>query len=140
MISIFLAGILAFIFGAVWYMSPVGRAWGAAKLWDKDGEKYTKKPVYMAEMYGTSLLITILVAYVLSVFFEISQAVTLAEQFQVAMLICFGFVVTTKFTDLMYTNTPPFYGRRAQTVFLVDCGNYIGMFTIITLVLHFVGI
>lgn len=135
MISIIVASVLAFIFGAVWYMSPVGIAWRNAKLHDESSEKYMNSN-YMVKMFGMGFAITVVLAYVLDVFFQISGVQTLGEHMQLSMLLCFGFIITTKFTDLIYTNTAPFWGRRAQTVFLVDSGYYIGVVAIITAVLY----
>jgi Protein of unknown function (DUF1761) len=136
MISIIVASVLAFIFGAALYMSPVGKPWLKAKAWvDNENPKW-QSGSYMAKMYGTSFVLHILVAYVLNVFFLLFDVQTLMQSLQVAWLLCFGFVITTKFNDLVYTNTPPFWGRRAQTVFLTESVHYIGMFTIMAAVLY----
>jgi hypothetical protein len=135
MISIIVASVLAFIFGAVWYMSPVGIAWRNAKLHDESSKKYMNNS-YMVKMFSMGFAITVVLAYVLDVFFQISGVETLGEHMQLSMLICFGFIITTKFSDLIYTNTAPFWGRRAQTIFLVDAGFYIGTIAIMTAVLY----
>lgn len=137
MISIIIASFAAFAFGAVWYMSPIGKPWLKAKVWlDQENPKW-KTGDYMAKMYGSSFVLHIIVAYVLSVFLTLFGTETLMESLQVAWLLCFGFVVTTKFNDLIYTNTPPFWGKRAQTIFLTEVVHYVGMFTILATVLHY---
>lgn len=137
MISIFAASVLSFAFGAFWYMGPIGKIWLKSKLWsDQDNPKW-RTGGYMARMYGTSFVLTMLVAYVLSVFLVLFDAQTLLQYLQIAWLLCFGFVITTKFNDLVYTNTPPFWGKRAQIVFLTDAGYYIGVFTILATVLYY---
>jgi hypothetical protein len=136
-IEVTVAAIAAFAFGAAWYMSPIGKAWLASRIWDdKDNEKW-QSGKYMAMMYGTSIVLTAVVAYVLNVIFTVLQLGTLTEYLYVAWLICFGFVVTIKFSDMLYTNTPPFWGRRAQTVFLVDALYNVGVFTILAVVLFY---
>lgn len=116
-------------------MSPVGIAWRNAKLHDESSKNYMNSS-YMVKMFAMGFAITVVLAYVLDVFFQISGVQTLGEHMQLSMLLCFGFIITTKFTDLIYTNTAPFWGRRAQTVFLVDSGYYIGVIAIITAVLY----
>jgi Protein of unknown function (DUF1761) len=137
MISIIVASIAAFAFGAFWYMSPIGKPWLSAKAWvDQENPKW-QSGSYMAKMYGTSFVLTVLVAYVLSVFITIFGAESLRDHLYLSWLLCFGFVITTKFNDLIYTNTPPFWGKRAQIVFLTEVGHYLGMFTIIATVLYY---
>jgi hypothetical protein len=138
MISIIVASIAAFAFGALWYMSPIGKPWLKAKVWvDQENPKW-RTGSYMAKMYGTSFVLTILLAYVLQVFLTLFEVRTLMEYLYVVWLLCFGFVITTKFNDLIYTNTPPFWGKRAQIVFLTEGGYYIGMFTVIGIVLYYI--
>ena len=137
MISIIIASVIAFLFGAAWYTGPIGKKWMRAKLWSEENRAMTQTGKYMRMMYGTSFALTVLVAYVLSVFFKITDAVTLGEHLRLAMLLCFGFVITTKFNDMIYTGTPPFWSKRAQTVFLVDSGYYIGVFAIVATVLYY---
>jgi hypothetical protein len=137
MISIIVASIAAFAFGAFWYMSPIGKPWLKAKVWlDQENPKW-RTGKYMAMMYGTSFVLTVLVAYVLQVFLTLFEVRTLMEYLYVVWLLCFGFVITTKFNDLIYTNTPPFWSKRAQIVFLTEVGHYVGMFTIIGIVLYY---
>ena len=137
MISIIIASVLAFGFGAAWYMGPIGKKWLDAKIWSEQNIEMSQTGKYMAMMYGSSFALTVLVSYVLSVMFTVVDAVTLGEHLRLAMLLCFGFVITTKFSDMLYTGTPPFWGKRAQTVFLVDSGYYIGVFAIIATVLYY---
>lgn len=138
-LSIIIASVLGFVWGSVWYMSPFGRAWRDAKPMDPkdDHTKYSNSKKYMMNMFGTGFVITFLVAYVLEVFIMLSGMETLVGYLQVSLLACFGFVVTTKFSDLMYTNTPPFWGKRAQTVFIVDVVYYVVLFAILAATLYF---
>ena len=136
-LSIVVASIIAFIFGAGWYMGPIGKVWINSKIWAEENRAMTQKGKYMARMYGMSFVLTMVTAYVLSVFFQITGVTTLTEYLQMAMLLCFGFVIVTKFNDLVYTNTPPFWSRRAQMTFIIDAGYYIGVFAIIASVLYY---
>jgi uncharacterized membrane protein (Fun14 family) len=139
MISVLIASVIGFVWGSVWFMSPVGRAWRDAKPMDPkdDHSKYSNSPRYMTEMFGTGFVLTVATSYVLDVMFQIVGSVTLLEHLQLAWLLCFGFIITTKFNDLIYTNTPPFWGRRAQTVFLVDSGYYIVLYSILATLLYY---
>ena len=137
MISILVAGIVAFAFGAAWFMGPIGKVWLNSKIWAEENRAMTMTPKYMTRMYAVSFALTVLTAYVLDVFFQITGVTTLAQYLQMAMLLCFGFVIVTKFNDMIYTNTPPFYGKRAQLTFIIDVGYYIGMFAIMAVVLYY---
>ncbi len=103
-----------------------------AKLKEEAGKKYVDDKSYMIKMFSMSFAITLVYVYVLEVLFQISGVQSLKEHMTLSMLMCFGFIITTKFSDLIYTNTPPFWGRRAQTVFLVDSVYYIAITAIIT--------
>jgi hypothetical protein len=136
-LEIILASIAGFVFGAAWYMSPIGKVWMNNRTWaDQENPKW-RSGAYMARMYPTSLVITMVVAYVLNVIYTVLDVQTLAQYLQVAWLLCFGFVVTTKFNDMIYTNTPPFWGKRAQLVFLIDAGYNIGLYTVLATVLYY---
>lgn len=138
-LSILLAAVIGFIWGAVWYMSPVGKFWREAKLTDPsvDSSKYINSKKYMAQMFSLGFALTFFTAYVLSVILSLVQVETLFDYLHVSMLVCFGFIITTKFTDMAYTNTLPFWGKKAQTVFLVDSAYYIVLFAIFGTVLFF---
>lgn len=137
--SILLAAVLGFIWGAVWYMSPVGKLWREAKLTDPniDSSKYISSKKYMLQMFALGFALTFFTAYVLHVVLLLVQVETLFDYLHISMLVCFGFIITTKFTDMAYTNTPPFWGKKAQTVFLVDSAYYIVLFAIFGAVFYF---
>lgn len=139
LLSILLATIIGFIWGAVWYMSPVGTLWQRAKLMEQnpDNAKYKESKKYMLQMFALGFILTAFTAYVLSVILTLVQVQTLFDYLHVSMLVCFGFIITTKFADLAYTNTPPFWGKKAQTVFLVDSAYYIVLFAIFGTIFYF---
>lgn len=136
-VEVIIAAIAAFAFGAVWYMSPIGKVWMNNKIWLDNENPRWRSGKYMAMMYSTSIVLTAVIAYVLDVIYQILGLATLSEHLHVTWLLCFGFVITTKFSDMIFTNTPPFFGKRAQIVFLIDAGYNIGIFTIMALVLYF---
>lgn len=139
LLSIVVAAIIGFIWGAVWYMGPVGTLWREAKLTDPnpDSSRYIQSKKYMLQMFALGFVLTAFTAYVLSVILTLVQVQTFFDYLHVSMLVCFGFIITTKFTDLAYTNTPPFWGKKAQTVFLVDSAYYIVLFAIFGTIFYF---
>lgn len=137
--AVLLAGIAGYLVGWAWYSRILWqKPWMAARgdngsNWETTGKK--DMPKIMA--YG--LVNTLLTAYVISVFLALTDAHTVLEALQVSLLLCFGFVVTLKFNDLIYTNTPPPWGRRAQMLFLIDVGYQIALFSVVAIVLAYVG-
>ena len=137
--AVLVATIVAYLAGWAWY-SPLlwQKPWMEARgdngtNWENDGKK--EMPKIMA--YG--FLSTLATAYALAVFISISDVVTLMDALRVGLLLCFGFVITLKFSDLIYTNVPPHYGKRAQRLFLIDVGYQILLFSILSSVIWWIS-
>jgi len=137
--AVLVAAIVAYLVGWAWY-SPLlwQKPWMAARgddgsNWEMEGRK--EMPKIMT--YG--FVNTLLMAFVIAVFLALTEAKTLLESLQVALLLCFGFVVTVKFNDLLYTPTPPHWGKRAQTTFLVDIGYQIVLFSIVAIIIWYLS-
>lgn len=133
------ATVVAYLVGWAWY-SPLlwQKPWMAARgdtgeNWETEGKKEMPKLM----VYG--FLNTLAEVFVLAVFLALVDVASLTQALQVAFLLCFGFVVTVKFNDLLYTATPPHWGRRAQILFLVDAGYQIALFLIATTILWYLS-
>ena len=126
--SILVATIAAYLIGWAWY-SPIlwQKPWMKARgdtgeHREKEGRK--EMPKIMA--YG--FLNTLAEVFVIAVFLALTGVTTLLASLQVALLLCFGFVVTVKFNDLLYTAHPPHWGKSAQLLFLIDAGYQVVLF------------
>ncbi|MSU74375.1 DUF1761 domain-containing protein [Candidatus Kaiserbacteria bacterium] len=135
--AVLIATVAAYLVGWAWY-SPLlwQKPWMDARgdtgeNWETEGKK--EMPKIMA--YG--FLNTLAETFAIAVLLTLVGVSSLTQALQVSLLFCFGFVVTTKFNDLLYTALPPHWGRRAQIVFLVDTGYQIALFTIVTTVIWY---
>ena len=133
--AVLVATVIAYLAGWAWY-SPF--LW--QKSWMKargdngtDWEQHGKKEMPKIVIYG--LLNTFAEALTIAVFLAVTGVTTLTGSLQVALLLCFGFVVTIKFNDLLYTATPPHWGKRAQMLFLIDSGYQIVVFCVVASIL-----
>ena len=130
--AVLVAAIVAYLIGWAWY-SPIlwQKPWMAARgdtgeNWNTEGKKEMPKIMF----YG--FVNTLLMSFVIAVFLALTGVETLMQSLQVALLLCFGFVVTVKFNDLLYTAHPPHWGRRAQVLFLIDAGYQIVLFLVVS--------
>lgn len=133
--AVLLATIVAYLAGWAWY-SPIlwQKPWmeargDAGKNWETEGKK--EMPKIMA--YG--FVSTLATAYAVAVFLALADVYSLMNALQIGLLLCFGFVVTLKFGDLIYASIPPHWGKRAQKLFLIDVGYQIVLFSILSSVI-----
>ena len=133
--AVLVAAVAAYLVGWAWY-SPIlwQKPWMAARgdtgeNWNSEGKKEMPKIM----LYG--FVNTLLMSFVIAVFLALTGVASLMQALQVALLMCFGFVVTVKFNDLLYTAHPPHWGRRAQMLFLIDAGYQIVLFAVVAAVI-----
>ncbi len=133
--AVLVAAIVAYLIGWAWY-SPI--------LWQKPwmkarGDTGANGQKEMPKMLLYGFVNVLAESFVIAVFLALIGTTTLIETLQVALLMCFGFVVTVKFNDLIYTATPPHWGKRAQIVFLVDVGYQIALFIVVGAILWYLS-
>lgn len=137
--AVLVATFVAYLVGWAWY-SPIlwQKPWMEARgdsgqNWNEEGKK--EMPKIMA--YG--FLSTLATAYAIAVFLALGDASSLMNALQIGLLLCFGFVITLKFSDLIYTSFPPHWGKRAQRLFLIDVGYQVVLFSILSGVIYYVS-
>ncbi len=138
-IAVLVATLIGYFLGWAWY-SPLlfQKVWMEARGDNgSNSEQNGKKEMPRIIAYGFAT--TLATAFSMAVFLSITGANSLTEAFQIGLLLCFGFVVTLKFGDLIYTNIPPHWGKRAQTVFIIDTGYQIALFTILSTVIWYIS-
>ena len=126
-LSIGAATIAGYAVGALWYspflfLKPWRKALGKT---DVDLES-NKKEMPRIMVYG--FLNTIATAFALGIILEIIGVRTLVEYLYVALFVCFSFIVTTKFNDLIYESREPHWSKEPQILFLISIGYYIALF------------
>ncbi len=137
--AVLVAAIVAYLVGWAWY-SPLlwQKPWMEARGDDgKEWEEGGKKEMPKIMLYG--FVNTLLTSLVIAVFLALAGTETLMQSLQVALLLCFGLVVTTEFNHLLYTAHPPHWGKRAQIGFLIDAGYQIVLFIIVATIVWFMS-
>lgn len=141
-IGILLAAVAGYVIGMLWYSRTLFmKPWlaGLGKTEEeflKPQEHKTKKYIWSLMLY--TFVVTVVIAFALDLFILLTGAATLLEVLQISMLLAFGFIVTTKFTDMLYTLDAPFWSIRAQKLFFVNTGYYIASFLTMGAILYFI--
>jgi hypothetical protein len=125
-IAVFVASIVAFVIGFVWYAPPVfGKKWMTAMGLTKEKLDEQKKNG-MTLTFVISFIGTLISAYVLAHFVGLLGVVDLAGALQLGFWIWLGFVLTTSLSDVL------FGGRTKMALFikqrtLLSCHNCYGV-------------
>ena len=133
--SIAIAGVIGFMFGALFY-SPLLflNAW-------LQGEGITKETIpkrsvkYMIQINTYSLLSHGAIASVLALIFDLVQVSSLKVAVSLGLLLTIGFIVTTRYIDMIYTMRGDHWSRQSQIKFLVSSGYYLAVIVVMSLVL-----
>lgn len=128
------AAAAAFLFGGFWYSKTL-----FAKTWNESVGRTEEDMLNMSKEQKRTMtygfLATVALSYALSSVLSFIEPETLTQSLQIAILICFGFVITIKFSDMIFASRDPHWSRKPQMLFLIDSGYYLIAFSIITAVL-----
>lgn len=133
--SVVLAGVAGFIFGALWYSPGL-----FLSFWLK-GEGISKETMpkrslkYLVQVNIYSLLSHVAMASVLALMFDLLQVPSLKVALSLGLLLCIGFIITTRYVDMIYTVHGVHYSRQAQIKFLVSSGYYVFTVAVMSLIL-----
>lgn len=136
-VAVLVASFAAYLVGWAWYskvlfqkpwMESLGKT-------DADWDEKAKKEMPKVMLYG--FLVTTVVAYGIAVFLAITEPKTLMDAIQVALLICFSFIVTTNFQALIYESKEPHWSRKPQQLFLISAGYQIVSFLVMTAIIWY---
>ena len=133
--SIFIATCAGFAIGALWY-SPLL----FIKAWMK-GEGITKSQLpkrsarYMVQIQTYSFIAHGAMASVLAIIFDLLSISSLKLAISLSLLLAFGFIVTTRFVDMIYTIQGNHYDAKSQMKFLVSSGYYLVVSVVIAMTL-----
>lgn len=136
--SIFVATLCGFLWGVLWF-SPVlfMRAWLKGEGTTKD-QVPRRTSTYMVQTNLYSFIAHGAMVSVLAVIFDVLAVNSLPLALTLGLLMVFGFVVTSRFIDMVYTPKGKHYDSQSQLKFLVHTGYYLSVVVIMATVLFLV--
>lgn len=138
-VAVGVASLAGFAWGAIWYSPTLFiKPWMEAQGKKAPEKNSSAQPKLSVMIYGLATIVTYVFA--LSVFFATTEATELMFALQVGLLICFGFIITVKFSDMLYTLDGSHWQKNAQVKFFVDAGYYIGLTIVATVVLTYLHV
>ncbi len=130
-VAVFVASVLQFVFGAVWYTPIFGKVWGKMHGFDKLSAEVQKE---MMKKMGPPLVlqfvITVVTTYVLALL--LSETTSPWSAYSFAGLIWIGFIVPTHISAVVFGGTEP---RWVLTKVLIMSGASLGCMMIAAAVL-----
>lgn len=122
---IVIATTISYLFGFLWY-SPFLflKSWLHANGLTKDSVPKRSRS-YMASVSLYSLIAHGAMSSVLALVFDGIQVTSYMVAFSVGGLLAFGFIVTTRYIDMLYTLEGNHYSRPQQIKFLISSGYYL---------------
>lgn len=134
--SVLVASVAIFLFGWLWY-SP----WLFAKPWmdavGKTKESMMANRKEMPKVMAFGFLTGLITTYSLAVILGVIEPESLPKALQISIFLCFSFIITTKFTELIYESKEPHWSKRPQMLFLISSGYHLGSFIIATIIIWF---
>ncbi|MBI4095076.1 MAG: DUF1761 domain-containing protein [Candidatus Liptonbacteria bacterium] len=103
-ISVFVAAVAAFAFGAIWYGPLFGKQWMAMMGFTKESMKMMK--LTPAQAMGLGFVTAIIVAYVLAYFAAALGVQGASGALSLAFLVWLGFVATTLMGSFLWEGKP----------------------------------
>lgn len=124
-LHVLLATIVAFFIGALWY-SPLlfMKAWLRGEGLPKD-HKQNLGVLYQVQIQLYSFVAHAAIASVLAIIFDVVGVSSLKLAVSLGLLLAFGFIVTGRFIDMVYTTKGKHYEMQSQVKFLVSSGYYL---------------
>lgn len=137
-INVLQATIAGFLIGALWF-SPFlfMKAWLKGEGVTKD-QMPKRSIMYLLQINAYSFVAHGAMAAVLALLFDVLAVSSLSLAVVLGLLLTFGFIVTTKFIDMVYTLQGKHFEVRHQIKFLVQAGYYLTTVTIMSVVLFLV--
>jgi hypothetical protein len=138
-LHILLTAVAGFLVGAVWY-SPILflKPWLASEGLTKE-HMQNNGLLYQIQIQLYSFVAHAAMAAVLAVLFDIIEVGSLEVAVSLGLLITFGFVVTGRFIDMVYTTKGKHFERQPQMKFLISSGYYLATIAVMSAVLFSVS-
>lgn len=130
-LAVFVASVLQFIFGAIWYTPLFGKIWGKIHGFDKQSPEVQKQMMKgMAPLLAMQFVVTVITTSVLAVLLAGTTSTWSAYAF--AGLCWLGFIVPTQISAVLFGGTEP---RWVVTKILIMNGASLGCMMIAAAVL-----
>jgi phosphatidylglycerophosphate synthase len=137
-IAVLLASVAAYLFGWLWYSEVLfGKTW--MRILGKTKKNSAEAKSEMTRVMAYGFLVTVVTAYGIAVFLALLDPKSILEALQIGILLCFSFVVTTKFTELIYESNEPHWSQKPQELFFIGAGYQVGSFILMTAVIWYVS-
>lgn len=134
-LHIFIATCAGFAVGMVWY-SPVLFLHAWQKVEGATQEKPPKRTLlYAVQTHAYSFIAHGAMTSVLAIIFDLLGVSSLKATVSLGLLLVFGFIITVKFTEMVYTQVGKHYEKNAQIKFLIASGYYLVSVAVISVVL-----
>ena len=135
---IFITTVVGFAFGGLWYSKMLFmKSWLKGIGMTEDHlPKRSKK--YMTTTMAYAFIAHGVIASTLALMFEVLAIDTLKNAVSLGLLFGFGFIVTTRFIDMVYTVSGSHYEMRPQLNFLVSAGYYASLLALMSAVMFLV--
>lgn len=102
-IAVLIAAVLAMLIGFVWYSPALfGKQWSKLTGISPEDMKKGGNPLMYIKAFGTTLVM----AYVLAYFVHYAGAYDLVNGIKTGVWVWLGFVATTQFANIMFTQKP----------------------------------
>ncbi|KKW06568.1 MAG: hypothetical protein UY42_C0030G0006 [Parcubacteria group bacterium GW2011_GWA2_49_16] len=134
LLPILAAAIAGYAVAALWYSPAL-----FMKPWMRGVHKTeanllaNKKEMSRIMVY--SFFVSFATAFGLSTFLALLDIHTVIESLQIAILIAFAFVITAKFSDMLYISREPHWSRVPQQLFLIEAGYAVASLSAMAVVL-----
>ncbi|MBI1863276.1 DUF1761 domain-containing protein [Candidatus Microgenomates bacterium] len=133
-LAVFVASVLEFIVGAIWYMPLFGNVWGKIHGFDKVPKAQQKEmQKSMAPYLGVQFIGTIVTTVVLALFLNGYSA---WNPYGIAFFMWLGFVVPTQVSAVIFGGTD---GKWVVTKIAVMAGGALVCLEVAAAVLHMMG-
>lgn len=130
--AVFVASVLQFLFGAVWYTPIFGKTWGKIHGFDKLPQEEQKKMTQgMAPLLATQLLVTVVTTFVFALL--LNGFPSDWNVYGLAGFFWLGFVLPSEVSAVIFSRTEPKW-RAAQIGIMA--GASLGCLEIAAAVLH----
>jgi hypothetical protein len=134
-LAIFIATILQFIFGAIWYSFLFGKLWGKIHGFDKLSKEVQQKMMkQMGPFYGIQFFVTIVTTFVLAIFIT---NLPYWNAYGMAGFFWLGFVVPTQVSAVIFGGTE---GKWLLKKVLVQAGASLGCLMIAAAILRMMSL
>lgn len=115
-LAVLVAALVYYVIGALWY-APFffGNRWMKHHENEVPVEPQQKHTLCCIGSYAGEFIISLILAYVLALFIEISQAGEIVEGIAIALWVWIGFIATTHFSAVLW-------GRKTVKSFFIHAG------------------